>query len=174
MTMTAQNAQTTAATKKSSAKKWVIGIAATVAVGAGSIGGFVAYLALAHDEPMPTGAHTVEVYTIDDSQTVPSNDGRPFFGMCDASSYYIKAGSAGQCVTLNGSLGQVTATGTKHGTLLDTGAATVAARMIKRDDASAGPATRVLLEYEGAPVAITTLGEMRGGGPVTAIDLDLS
>jgi hypothetical protein len=173
MTMTAQHTQT-APVKKSSAKKWVIGIAATVVVGVGSVGGFVAFLALAHDKAMPAGAHTVEVYTIDDSITVPATDGRPLFGMCDADSYYIKVGTAGQCVSLNGSLGLVTATGTKRGAVLDAGAAAAAAKMIKKDGNDTGPATRVLLEYGNAPVAITTLGELRGGGPVTATNLDLS
>ena len=172
MTITAQHPKT-APMKKSSAKKWAVGVAATVLVGVGSIGGFVAYLALAHDEPMPAGVHTVEVYTIDDTLTVPSTDGRPLFGMCDAGSYYIKVSDAGQCVTLNGSLGLVTATATDQGPVLDSRAAAAAAKMVKKGDQDAGPATRVLLEYQGAPVAVTTLSRLGGGGPVTATALDL-
>src|SRR4051812_39714751 len=71
----------------------VVGAAVTTALTAG------AYVYThAGNQPLPAGAHTVEVYTVEDaiSTTVPPED-RPgaigrFIGMCDADTHYIEVG----------------------------------------------------------------------------------
>jgi hypothetical protein len=146
-------------------KRWWIAAAVVVPVMLIGGAGAVAFQILKTPGPLPAGPHTVAVYTLDDAVTVPATGGRPLLGMCDADSYYLKTGDTALCAPLNGSLGEVRATGTDTGVVLDARAAATARELaLKSDD----KATRVLLQYDGDPVALVTVAALAAGGPVTA------
>jgi hypothetical protein len=123
----------------------------------------------AGNRPLPAGAHSVEIYTVDDDlTTVVPPDQRPgvvgrFIGMCDADSYYMEIDGAGQCLTLNGSLGTVRATGTRDGVELSAADAGRVRDIVRREDASA---TRVVLSYDGGWAGLVKVADLDAGGPV--------
>jgi len=151
-----------------------MGLAVAAAAGvvtAGTAGVYV--VTHAGNQPLPAGAHTVEVYTVDDalSTTVPAAD-RPgvigrFIGMCSTDSYYVEVDGAGLCVVLNGPLGTVQATGTGHGVELTAAEAAKTRDIVRRSDADADPSTRVVLGYDGGWAGMIKVADLKAGGPVT-------
>jgi len=128
----------------------------------------------AGNQPLPAGAHTVQVYTVDDaiSTVVPPAD-RPgvlgrFIGMCDADAYYLEVNGAGLCAVLNGSLGAVEATGTPHGVRLTAAEAAKLRDIVRRSDGDGpDPATRVVLSYDDGWAGLVKVADLTAGGPVT-------
>jgi hypothetical protein len=122
-----------------------------------------------HNEPLPSGVHTVEVYTVeDDISTVVPADEKPgvvgrFVGMCDADTYYMESGGTGLCLVLNGSLGTVRATGTPSGAHLDAGQAAKVEQIIRGEST-----TRVVLKYDDGWAGLLKVADLNAGGPVTA------
>ena len=163
--MTAQHARVAASKKRA----WII-VAAVAAAGV-TAAGVTAYRIFTPDE-LPRGVHPVAVYTIDDDQTTSGANGNHLLGMCGSEAYYIKFGSTEQCVVLNGSLGTVRADGTEDGIVLDATAAAAVKEMVRKTDEGASTRTaRVLLEYDGSPVAVLPAAALAAGGPVTATTL---
>jgi hypothetical protein len=129
----------------------------------------------AGNEALPDGVHTVQVFTVDDAvSTVVAPADRPgalgrFLGMCDADSYYMEVGADGLCLVLNGSLGDVRATGTGGGAQLDAAEAAKVRDIVRREDAgSPEPSTRVVLGYDGGWAGLVDVADLNEGGPVTA------
>ncbi|GIM94770.1 hypothetical protein Ato02nite_065630 [Paractinoplanes toevensis] len=156
-------------------RRWLVGLTATAAAAATTAATFGAYvLSHAGNEPLPAGAHAVQVYTVDDaiSTVVPATD-RPgtigrFIGMCDADSYYIEVNGTGLCAVLNGSLGTVQATGTAAGVELNATEAAKVRDLVKRADGDGpDPATRVLLGYDDGWAGLVQVADLYGTTPVT-------
>ncbi|MEU4236896.1 hypothetical protein [Actinoplanes sp. NPDC026619] len=156
-------------------RRWLIGLTATAGALLTTVATTGAYvLSHAGNEPLATGAHTVEVYTVEDSiSTVVAPADRPgvlgrFIGMCDADTYYMEVGGAGQCLVLNGSLGTVRATGTTDGVELDATEATRLRGLVQRDDAgNQQRSTRVVLAYDGGWAGLIKVADLRPGSPAT-------
>jgi hypothetical protein len=124
----------------------------------------------AGNQPMPSGAHTVRIYTVDDAiSTVVAPKDRPgklgrFIGMCDGDTYYMEVGGTGMCLVLNGPLGTVHAAGTPQGPVLSAADAAEVGDIV-RD--SAEKPTRVVLEYDGGWAGLVRVADLNAGGPVT-------
>jgi hypothetical protein len=144
-------------------KAWLAGAAAAAALAAAT--GYNVYQAFAPVK-FPQGVHPVAVYTVDDELTTSGANGNHLFGMCDSDSYHITVNGTEQCVVLNGSLGTVPANGTRNGIVLDAGAVRAVQGLVRGD-----ATTRVLLEYDGKPVAVVPAASLTAGGPVTATTL---
>jgi Rieske Fe-S protein len=155
-------------------RRWLIALGAVVATGVAAAAAASVYV-LTHDgnQPLPAGTHTVQVYSVDDSisTVVPPAD-RPgvigrFIGMCDGDTYYVEVDGTGLCVVLNGSLGTVRATGTGDGVELSAAEAATVRDIVRRDGGGgSGPATRVLLGYDGGWAGMVRVADLNAGGPV--------
>ena len=127
---------------------------------AATVGGRVVGCRLLGRDDFPHGRHPVAVYTVDDEPT--ASGGGHVLGICDADNYAAGFNGAEVCVVLNGPLGTVEAEGTRTGLVLDA----VAVRKLLRL-AYPGRPTLVVLEYQGAPVAVVPTAALDAGGPVT-------
>jgi hypothetical protein len=120
---------------------------------------------------VPSGTHTVEVFTVDEPiSTKVSPEDRPGFvgrllGMCDADTYYVTVGDAAECLVLSGPAGEVRVSGSDKGPVLEPDQAARALAMVKTAGAEA---TRVVLEYDGGPVAIIDVSALDSSAPVVA------
>jgi hypothetical protein len=151
-------------------RRWLTGLV-VAAAGVTTVATGAAYV-MAHrgNEPLPSGVHPVEVYTVDDaiSTVVPPADRPGKLGMCDADTYYVEVRGTGLCLVLNGSLGTVRATGTGHGVELDAGQAATVRDIVHREDrGNPEPATRVMLGYDGGWAGLVEVADLDAGGPVT-------
>ncbi|GAA2532868.1 hypothetical protein [Winogradskya humida] len=164
---------------KSHGRRWLrrslIAVAALTAAGVTTAATGATYV-IAHsgNEPLPTGSmHAVNVYTVDDSisTTVPASE-RPgvigrFIGMCDADTYYVEVDGGGYCVVLNGSLGEVEATGTDNGVELSPAEAAKVQGIVQRaDEGGTEKTTRVVLEYDEGWAGMLKVADLASGGPV--------
>jgi hypothetical protein len=156
-------------------RRWLIGLTALAAAGLTTAATGAAYVVShAGNEPLPAGAHQVEIYTVDDSiSTAVAPADRPgvlgrFLGMCDADTYYVEVHGTGLCVVLNGSLGTVEATGTRRGVEISAAQATKLRDIVRRADrGEAAPSTRVVLGYDDGWAGMVEVADLNAGGPVT-------
>lgn len=128
-----------------------------IALGAAvTAGGRVVGCRLLGRDDFPPGRHPVAVYTVDELTT---SGGGHVLGICDADNYAAGLNGGEVCVVLNGPLGTVEAEGTRNGLVLDA----VAVQRLVRDTDSGRP-TLVVLEYQGAPVAVVPTAVRSKGG----------
>ncbi|MDR7277808.1 hypothetical protein [Catenuloplanes atrovinosus] len=137
-----------------------------LAVAMAAAGGWAAYRYV-FGAGFPSGTHDVQVYTVDGALTTPGAGRGGFLGMCDADTFHITVDSAELCVSVNGSLGTVPATGTDRGIVLAGPAVASLRSLTAGEDAS-----MILLRHDGGWVAAVDSGALADGGPLTATPVD--
>ncbi|WP_326551623.1 hypothetical protein [Micromonospora sp. NBC_01813] len=148
-----------------------------VAAGAAVAAVLSAGFAFLGDDAVPSGAHTVQFYTVDDEISYPaSGDRRPGLlsrqlGLCDGDTHYVEYAGGGHCLVLDGPLGDITAQGGDQGAVLPPATHGEVLDLV-REQAYGEPTTRVILEYDGAFVGVVSLSSLDAASPVTATPID--
>ncbi|QSB14405.1 hypothetical protein JQS43_23410 [Natronosporangium hydrolyticum] len=137
----------------------------------------VAGFGLLGGDAVPAGAHTVQVYTVDDSisyeatgELRPGLYGRTV-GLCDGDTHYIEYAGGEHCLVLSGPLGDVTAEGGDQGVVLPPAEHSAILDLVRAEDA-AGPVTRVVLEYDGSFVGVVAVSSLDSTDPASVTPID--